>query len=271
MCGVGKTNALLGLGWDTDVREQFKNGGMHFLSVGKDAGVGEVIEELALAVQVSGGGGRARDIRESKTLRTAIEIVVSWFEERETLFLCDDLWETAQSSVGYFTELKQLLTPVGRSRMVLSTTDQRIANAAGIPIEFGPRDPKGDLSRAILLEYSGVSEDAVSRSCEQCSKAIGKILRTCGGIPLTLGVAAGAVQMKARYCDSGWETAIMSYSGELETSIQNMMTEDVEGDPNFCATVRTSLDMVDVWAQKKRIKFSERRGQLWFALICSLG
>ena len=92
MGGVGKTNALLGLGWDADVREQFRNGGIYFLSVGKDAGVREVIEELALAVQVSGGGGRSRDIRESKTLRGAIEIVVSWFDERETLFLCDDVW-----------------------------------------------------------------------------------------------------------------------------------------------------------------------------------
>ena len=264
MGGVGKTNALLGLGWDTDVREQFRNGGIHFLSIGKDAGVEEVIEELALAVQVSGGAGRARDIRESKTLRGAIEIVVSWFEERETLFLCDDLWETAQSSVGYFTELKQLLTPRGRSRMALSTRDQRIANAAGIPIEFGPRDPEGDLSRAILLKYAGISEEVVSRSCEKCPEAIGKILRTCGGIPIILGVAGRAVQMKARYCDGGWETAIALYAKELETSARNMMPEDIEEYPNFCATVRTSLDMVEVWAQKNGVG-----GESGEALVCS--
>ena len=172
--------------------------------------------------------------------------------------------ETAQSSVGYLTELKQLLTPRGRSRMVLSTRDQRIANAAGIPIEFGPRDAEGHLSRAILLMYAGISEKAVSRSCEKCPKAIGKILRTCGGIPLTLGVAGRAVQMKARHCDGGWETAIVIYAAELETNTRKMMTEDIEGYPNFCATVRTSLDMVDVWAQKNEIG-----REIGEALLCS--
>ena len=248
MAGVGKANALLGLSWYKEVHERFKKGGICYLPFGNDTGVKDVREKLALAVEISGGTGRARDISQSNTLRGATAIVVSWFKGRETLFLCDDIWETAQSSVGYFNELKQFLTLHGRSDMVLSMRNQGIANAAEKPIEVGPRDPHGDFSRAILLEYAGISEEELRSSSEKCPEAIENILRTCAGIPLTLSVAGRAVQTKARNCDGMWQTAIVLYREELGRGIRKMVIEDIEGYPDFCATVRTSVNMVDEWA-----------------------
>ena len=43
-----------------------------------------------------------------------------------------------------------------------------------------------------------------------------------------------------------------------------MVIEDIEGYPDFCATVRTSVNMVDEWAQKKGIW-----GDIRNALVCS--
>ena len=90
------------------------------------------------------------------------------------------------------------------------------------------------------------------------------IIKIAGDRGFRLGVAGRAVQTKARNCDGMWQTAIVLYGQELERSTRKMMTEDMEGYPDFCATVRTSVDMVDEWAQKKGMW-----GERGKALVCS--
>ena len=149
MGGVGKTSAMIGLGWEPDLRNRFDEGGIYFVSVGKDASKADIIKKLAHIVRSTGGNQCAKRVLESESLSGAVDEAIQWFQGRCSLFLFDDFWETEDSEVGYLPNIKQLLSSCAMSKMVVSTRSDEIALEGGKPVKFEPRE-LGSFLRAIF-------------------------------------------------------------------------------------------------------------------------
>ena len=254
MGGVGKTTALLGLAWEKDIRNRFSEGGVYFVSVGKDASVRDIIKKLGHIVKSTGGIRCSKRVLESESLPGAVWEVIHWFQGRCSLFVFDDFWETEDSIVGYLPHVKKILSSCTRSRMVVSTRSHEIAFEGGEPVKFEPRKPNGDQARNILLKYAGVSTSEAAEMPKASKAALETVLQKCGGVPLTLGVAGSAIRQMTPSCSGNWAEAMFMYAGELEAEISRVGSKEIGMHPSFEATIRRSLSVSDRWSDEYELR-----------------
>ena len=136
MGGIGKTTALIGLAQDPEIRETFSNGGIYFLTVGKDATPANLVYDLKEMVWQSGGKEYFEKMDSNWPLEKAVRRTSYWFSGRKALFILDDLWQTSVNQLGYFEELMELLEYCPDSHVVFSTRSKTIASETKARIEF---------------------------------------------------------------------------------------------------------------------------------------
>ena len=192
--GVGKTTAIIGLAQDADVRKEFSDGGIYFLVVGKDVRAGNLVASLKEMVRRSGGKRRCEDIDINGSLESAALITSSWFAKRKALFICDDLWKTSTSEIGYLNALVGLLDESPESRMLISTRSSDIASETSSSVLFEPRSNTGRESLRMFLSSANLEEATVYESGS--GDVVNEILELCGGVPLMLSIAGAQIRRR---------------------------------------------------------------------------
>ncbi len=114
MSGVGKTRALICLGYDDDVRRRFPDG-IHFVTFGLQAVASEVILRIGRFARVSGGRMRSKEAESSPYLSDAVENVAEGFSDKASLFLCGYPWRIEGHGDGFLEDFKHLLAPVRKA------------------------------------------------------------------------------------------------------------------------------------------------------------
>lgn len=156
MAGVGKTTALKGLGHDADIEDNFKDGVL-FTSLGAEATVEKLNEELVEIMCATGATSSATEVSSSSSLESAVSKAARRFQGKSILFLVDDVWPCFGRPEGFHPELKGILQGNRSSPIVFSTRSREIAAKLGSPIDFEARNPHGSESERMFLSYASPS------------------------------------------------------------------------------------------------------------------
>ena len=116
--------------YDQQVRDAFK-GGVCFMEFGKSVSEPNVTAELQRCVRNLGGESVAAEMSRAESVEEAIERVSEWVRDKIVLYVCDDLWPSDCSNLGYAPRLKKLLRNAPRRTLLISTRDQIMARGAG--------------------------------------------------------------------------------------------------------------------------------------------
>ena len=109
---LSETCTLREIAHDPDVRRRF-TGGIYLMSLGKDATVGTVIEQLCLIEQASGGAKKAAELRREISLEVVFTEVYVRFAKHCCLFIIDDVWGSNDISSSVLDQLSQLVNGQG--------------------------------------------------------------------------------------------------------------------------------------------------------------
>ncbi|CDF38850.1 WD40-repeat containing protein [Chondrus crispus] len=244
--GVGKTCALRAIAHDDDIKAQF-SGGVYFMSLGKDANVGRLIEQLCMAIKASGGKQVAAEMREQSELSRVLTEMRAWFNTRVCLFIIDDVWAVNGIDACILQKLSTLAAATGdireRSRLLYSTRDPELKQV-GKRVTFEPREREGSDSVHMLMLASGANPEEANDP--RCKEAVSKILKLCAGLPLALNVAGTGV----RYMRDRWEgeksQAWEAYLSKMKS--RNTIRSESPGDGyllSLDATLHASLEIVE--------------------------
>ncbi len=261
MGGVGKTSALIGLGYDDDVRRRFSDG-IHFLIFGQQAKASEVIKGIGRFVRDSGGRNIAEDVESSASVRESAEKAALWFSGRACLFLCDDIWRADGRPQGFLEDLKLLLDTSAESKMVISTRDRTIAEEAGHKVLFEPRSVHGATSLRIFLAYA----DALEVYAHEAENLSNEILAFCAGLPIALAVAGRLLGRYLQRASNDLQSALRMCLAQLRKDSSEIVEKGVGTYSSFYATIRASLEFLE----GDRLRISDTRGRTMFQLFEAL-
>lgn len=245
--GMGKTVAMISIGWEPDVRERFPDG-VHYMTIGINADEAHVIHQIAHVVLLSGGNSLSSQIELVTSAMTAAKVAEKWFANRKILFLCDGIYPSAQSPDGFLSVLKVLTRSANESGLIFATQDRTIAEqGASDPVAFTPRDPFGVHSREILIKQANRAADMGfdQLSLGEHSAALAYFLERAAGVPLTNAVVGSALA-DIRANSSSWEEALQTFEQRLATRPYMLFEETIDGyEHNLDAVIRVSFDVAD--------------------------
>ncbi|CDF33327.1 WD40-repeat containing protein [Chondrus crispus] len=169
------------------------------MSLGKDANVGRLIEQLCIAVEASGGNQAAGKMREQSELSRVLTKMRAWFNTRVCLFIIDDVWAMNGIDACILQKLSILADTAGdsreRSRLLYSTRDSELKQV-GKRVTFEPREREGSDSVHMLMLASGANPEEANDP--RFKEAVREILKLCAGLPLALNVAGTSVSESPR-------------------------------------------------------------------------
>lgn len=239
MAGAGKTMALIGLGHDEDIRTHFVDGVL-YMSIGATATVEHVTGQLSKIMRVTGATESAASVLSSTFVADAVTKAAIWFQGKRILFVIDDIWPSSTSPEGYLPELEGLLRGSPESRIVISTRNLLISAHDGSRVDFGARDPRGPISKAIFMAHA--APDMIPS--ESSLAASQGILDLCSGLPIALSVAGSMVSM---YMKMGleYESACRMYLDEISSEM-----ELYPGASFLDSAIRVSLSVLEADFEK---------------------
>lgn len=246
MPGVGKTLSLIGLGHDEDIRNHFEDGVL-YMCVGAAATVGHVTSELCKIMRVTGANTTAAEVQTSNTLADAVSNAAIWFHGKQILFLIDDIWPIAASPDGYLPDLEGLLQGSPESRIVVSTRFLQVATKGGSHVDFGARDPCGQISMNIFNAHAAPNTLLSDGEMD----AAQDILRLCSGLPIALSVAGAAVSLRIS-SGVGLKYACEMYLKELSAEVSLY-----PGDTVLESAIRLSLAALAADWEKRESRMHE--------------
>lgn len=259
MGGVGKTCALRALAADRNVMARFP-GGIYFMSLGADASTKDVIEELAGAVDASGGASISLEMRREKNLTRAVQKAQGWFSGSCCLFIFDDLWALRDTKDSILLQLSVLVSLCGghnsTSCLLYSTRDQSLS-LQGETVAFEPRDPLGKTAMAILARAAGAEREELEEPV--CQPAINRILGKCSGLPVSLNLCGTNIRlMRSRWTEDKKEVW-GEYWRKLEAKTLLSTSADAYG--SLDVALQVSIEYLDGEASETGmfLKMSHRK------------
>lgn len=240
MGGVGKSSALIALGYEHDIRKWFDEG-VFLITLGERADVLHILQGISTVVESCGGEQLSKKIMNAGSVKQAVDLSTKWFEKKRVLFLLDDIWPTEDNSIGYFEELRRLVSDVGR--IAITTRNKDIAHAAGHPVHFGARDPQGVESRNILFKYAHIQDN--TEEIKTVEIGIRTVLDQCAGLPLALGITGKALWHLTSEGSMSLNNALEFYVSKLGKANADLVLESLGSYPNLQTSVLTSLNMAD--------------------------
>ncbi len=182
MGGVGKTTTLRAICYREEVRKAFPDG-ICFLEFGQNAKDINVQRQLERCIENFGGVSVAAKMEEQSSLEGVIHQAARWLREKEVLFVCDDLWRSPTSEYGYLPLLKRLLVDAPRSKLLVSTRDQKIAKEVSENcVTFGTLLPHGPSARNLLGQFVFGETDIETLKKPDIQGYFEKILNVCAGL-----------------------------------------------------------------------------------------
>lgn len=269
--GTGKSCALRALAGDRDVQRQFPDG-IFYVSLGKDATIDRLIEQLGDIVELSGGRVTANELRKEKRLQIVITKVKLWFDQRTWLLLVDDVWNVNDIDAGTLLHVLSVLSPGSGSCLAFTTRSREIGVACGDIVDFSAREPLGSQSTDILFNAARLSESMVMQSAQK-SYAL-QILRACAGLPLALAVSGNTIRVLASKHRDNPIQAVEHYGSILVHRRQELLQRGAEFYGALESSLSAALDILDSPQQAKLpsgLKFSVREMHRALAVLNKQG
>lgn len=238
--GVGKTCALRGLARDPQIERVF-TGGVLYIKLGNNASIAHVIDEIARAVERTGGERLAHTISDLSTLQQVTDKAARWFKPQKCLFLIDDIWCANGISSNVFTLLSSMLHE--QSLLVYTTRDKRFLTAAHERVLFEAGEARGVLAQRMLKTHAGFDVDVELTPTNR--EAFNGILDICKGLPLGLGIAGATV---LRYCENrkvDRQNAWNDYYQDLKSKEESIVMESAEQYGPLRQIVDSSLQVLE--------------------------
>jgi NB-ARC domain len=202
--GAGKTTACKMIANNTNVRRKFKDG-IVWIELGEKASLVALIERLARAVKRSGGENTSEYIvRQSDAgkFELAKEEFQNWFENREVLFVLDNIWESRDRALDRWIDVLREIPGGSTSLLCSSRTPLGEKN-----VQF--TELSGEEQKAIFLRHLQLQQD--SREFQDNMEFARSIIEDCAGLPLALAMAAGYLSRDP----SGWKSLSETIRGEI--------------------------------------------------------
>ena len=198
MGGVGKTTALRAICHQTDVRVAFPDG-ICFLEFGQDTKDSDVQQQLERCISNFGGTTTLVEMRKQSSLKEVVNQAASWLRKKAILFVCDDLWRSNACEFGYLPLLKRLLEDAPRTKLLVSTRDQRIAEEVSINCEtFDTLLSDRQSARNLLGHITFGKEQIEILERPEIQDNIETILDVCAGLQIALCMAGRALRTEIR-------------------------------------------------------------------------
>ena len=244
--GVGKTCALRAIAHDAEVKARFPDG-VYFFTLGKDATVARMIQQLCLAVNATNGHDTYEKMRNQTELDAVLSVMLSWFGDKLCLFIFDDLCARNDINKSILHNLSKLVanaagTSGERSRILYSTRNGDLA-LVGQRVKFSARERQGAEAERMLLKASGMSHDAVDDVSSK--EAIRVILGMCAGLPLVLNVAGTSVRYMTEHQSGDVSKIWVSYVEKVKE--RGGLSEEQPGDGylSLNAMLESSLALLE--------------------------
>ncbi len=198
MGGVGKTTALRAICREGEVRKAFPDG-ICFLEFGQDTKDVDVRQQLEWCIENLGGMTTLAEMRKQSSLTGVVNQAARWIRKKAILFVCDDLWGSPACDFGYLPLLKRLLKGAPRSKLLVSTRDQRIAEEVSINCEtFDTLLSNRPRARNLLGRITFGKEQIEILSRPDIQGYVETILNVCAGLQIALCMAGRALRTEIR-------------------------------------------------------------------------
>ncbi len=198
MGGVGKTTTLRAICYQDEVKKAFPDG-ICVLEFGQNAKDINVQRQLERCIGNFGGESVVAKMEEQSSLEGVIHQAARWIRMKEVLFVCDDLWRSPTREYGYLPLLKRLLVDAPRSKLLVSTRDQKIAEEVSTScVTFGTLPPHGLRARNILGKHAFGEMPIDTLERPDIRGYVEKILNVCAGLQLALCIAGRALRIEIR-------------------------------------------------------------------------
>jgi hypothetical protein len=209
MGGIGKTVLAIDLVNDDEVRRAFPDG-VFWLTLGQS------IDPLQLQAELA--GYLTGETKAFATDHEGRDRLRQLFDGKSCLLVLDDLWRPRDA------ESFDVLGP--QSRLLVTTRDADLLVRLGA-CELALGVPDEELGLELLASFSGQDRDTLST-------AAGKVLESCGHLPLALAVAGAQIRGGAAWEDvlSALERGRLEFPGygsifnALQVSTEALATSD---------------------------------------------
>ncbi len=267
MGGVGKTTALRAICHEGEAKKAFPDG-ICFLEFGDDTKDGDFQQQLERCVRNFGGITTLDEMKKQSSLKGVVNQAASWLRKKAILFVCDDLWRSPDCEFGYLPLLKRLLEDAPRSKLLVSTRDQRIAEEVSTNCErFDTLLSDRPRARNLLGQITFEEQiEILERLDIQCH--IETILNVCAGLQIALCMAGRALRTEIRRVGDIRRVFEM-YASQVEHDQRPDETQRSAQlyDHGLSYIVEASLIQCERWAEKSRNKVNVRN---LFRSLCVL-
>lgn len=256
MGGVGKTCALRGVALHKDAKERFPDG-ILYMSLGVEAGPEKLVSSLAMFVREAGGHIKSKEVEQADDINSAVGCAAEWFQDRNCLFLIDDI--SCRKGIGLsISQVLARLATHEHSKVAFTTRDNMFDT--DVPVAFKKRGSAQSVK--ILLCSAGLK--ATSEMTQEMS-AMESVLKMADGLPIALNVIGKRAKylLKTRRLnhDNIWSHVCRDY--KQSDSLFSGLTFHDNKDGPVLNVLLASLDMID-------IESSESTSRKIFAAFCIL-
>jgi len=200
-----------------------------------------------------------------------VDRAAEWIKGHAILLVCDDLWATKSSELGYVHELWRLLRNAPQSRLLVSTRDRYIASKiAESPVNFEALEARGKKAREILGKTAFGADWQPASDSAGYEEELKGILEFCAGLALALGIAGSGI--RSAYRDSRNEAAAVR---KYWDGLQRKGLLQMRGRPKLDYhkdglkyVAEASLSACDAWGRTDGRDYDMRR---MFKSLCVLG
>lgn len=245
MSGVGKSCTLRALTQDSDMKHRYPDG-IHYVRLGMDATLVTLVEELRNVLLASGAKETVSKLKSETNVDIVIESLSTWLRGKQFLLLVDDAW-LRNGIKRSIVDLNRITDAGNMSTLVVATTCIEIASLASKNVELTYMDPVGPEARRILLRYAGFLEEDFfgSDEAEQADFALQKLLKICGGLPISLATVGKGIKRRSLHFPNDRIAAWELYLSAIE------LNGHIGIDDPIVLTLSTSLKILEVYERHK--------------------
>ncbi len=137
-----------------------------------------------------------REMGEEPSLQEAVNHAALWLRNRTVLFVWDYLWVSYESGLGYLSLLYKLMKYAPRSKMLISTRDQRIAEEITMNCEtFGTLYPQEAEAQRLFGRIAFDEKHTQILNRNDIQNYLQTILEVCAGLQLALCMPGRVLRM----------------------------------------------------------------------------
>lgn len=193
--GTGKSTVMHALRHDDHIAAHF-NDGVFCLSL--QSGIpdlGDAVNAVADLVRLTADRAEANDIASMTDIEAAVETAAKSLSDKRLLLLLDKSWTAGDVGFSLVFKLRPLISSESGTVVTFITEDSQAIWEAR-RINFAPREPLGEDSLYIFLNYAGFTKEELLEP--ETVENLRVLLLSCNGLPQALTIAGKSIAYLAK-------------------------------------------------------------------------